>query len=220
MTRLKAVLFDHDGTLVNSEGIGLDLWRKVLPQFDANLTDEEYQQHFVGIPSSQSIAAFVSRHGIDAMPQDILAQKQALMHAYLREKAFPLMPGAGQAVEALKAADLRLAVVTGAGSTDGVLSTLRHYGWSHTFQALVTADDVERSKPAPDVYLLALARLGVEASEAIAIEDTATGARAAIDAGLRCIAIPHELSKYQDFSHATLVMSSMAEAVQWIKAQL
>jgi beta-phosphoglucomutase-like phosphatase (HAD superfamily) len=83
----------------------------------------------------------------------------------------------------------------------------------------VTADDVPHSKPAPDVYLLAMAQLGIKADEAIAIEDTAAGAQAAVAAGLRCIAIPHELSQHQDFSHATMVMSSMNEAVQWIKNQ-
>jgi HAD superfamily hydrolase (TIGR01509 family) len=219
MTRLKAVLFDHDGTLVNSEGVGLALWRKVLPQYNATLSEAEYQHHFVGVPSSQSIAAFVQRHHIAALPQDILAQKHALMHAYLREQAFPLMPGASDAVEVLKSAGLSMAIVTGAGRTEGVLSTLQHYGWAEAFQAVVTADDVPHSKPAPDVYLLAMAQLGVRADEAIAIEDTAAGTRAAVAAGLRCIAIPHELSKHQDFSHATLVMSSMNEAVQWIKNQ-
>jgi beta-phosphoglucomutase-like phosphatase (HAD superfamily) len=84
---------------------------------------------------------------------------------------------------------------------------------------VVTAADVRHSKPAPDVYLLALARLGVSARDAVAIEDTATGVAAARAAGLRCLAIPHEHSLNQDFSAATAVLKSMQEALQWLKNQ-
>lgn len=214
--RFKSVLFDHDGTLVNSEGIHFGLWCQTLLPHGVNLTEAEYKAHFVGIPSKHSAVDVVRRHGLSVVAHELTRQKEALTQDYLRQQAFPLMPGAHDAVAALRAHGVRLGVVTGAGP-DGIEATLRDHGWRSSFDTVVTAADVPHSKPAPDVYELALARLGLLAHEAVAIEDTATGVAAARAAGLRCLAIPHEHSATQDFSAATVVLKSMAQAMAWLR---
>jgi HAD superfamily hydrolase (TIGR01509 family) len=217
MTRIKAILFDHDGTLVNSEGIHHGIWQQLLAGYGLELSDAEYKAHFVGVPSKESAAALVQRRNLAVNPSQLLKQKEALTKSYLDLQAFPLMPGALEAVAAVQLLGLKLGIVTGAGP-DGLFATLRDYGWSQCFEVVVSGEDVQRSKPAPDVYLLALSKLGIQAHEAIALEDTATGVQSATNAGLVCIAVPHEHSANQDFSMATHVMPSMSHATAWLSA--
>ena len=216
MKKLKSVLFDHDGTLVNSEGIHYRIWCDTLLAYGLLLTESEYKAYFVGIPSKKSSVELVRRHGLKVLPEELLEYKEARTLNYLQQSAFPLMPGAKDAVAVLSARGLRLGIVTGAGP-DGVEATLRDYAWRDHIETTVCATDVANSKPAPDVYKLALARLGLSADEAIAVEDTTTGVAAARAAGLRCLAIPHEYSIHQDFTAATTILRSMSEALTWIQ---
>jgi HAD superfamily hydrolase (TIGR01509 family) len=218
MTQLKAILFDHDGTLVDSEPAHLRIWQSVLQMRGLELSEREYQKHFVGVPSTASAAAFIARRQLNIAAPVLNAAKEAATLTYLEQQAFPLMPGAQSAVAQAHALGLKCAVVTGAGP-EGVQATLRHHGWGQSFDVTVSAADVAQSKPAPDVYLLALARLGLKAPEAVAIEDTATGVQSARAAGLICLAIPHAYSAHQDFSNATHIVASLAQAMNWIRAR-
>jgi beta-phosphoglucomutase-like phosphatase (HAD superfamily) len=101
MNPLKSVLFDHDGTLVNSEGIHYAIWCQTLLPLGVNLSEVEYKAHFVGIPSTHSAVDVVRRHGLPMLPQELTRQKESLTHDYLRQQAFPLMPGAHDAVASL-----------------------------------------------------------------------------------------------------------------------
>lgn len=218
MGMLKAVLFDHDGTLVDSEKVHFLLWREALGRHGADLGEAEFCQHFVGIPGMYSTVEAVRRHGLSVAPRELTRQKNELCDSYLRAQAFPLMPGARDAVEVFDQLGLRLGVVTG-GGPEGVQATLREHPWAAAFETVVSAADVAHSKPAPDVYLLALQRLGLRPGEAIAIEDTAAGVAAATSAGLRCVAVAHEHSAHQDFSRAAHVCHAMGEAVRWVLGQ-
>ncbi len=220
MPPLKAVLFDHDGTLVDSEKVHFCFWREALARHGAALEETEFRRHFVGVPGKYATVGAVQRHGLQVTAADLTLQKNALCDAYLASQAFPLMPGVPEAVAALHHRHgLRLAIVTG-GGPEGVLATLRAHPWAaQSFDTVVSAADVEHSKPAPDVYLLALRRLGLRADEAIAFEDTAAGVAAASAAGLRCVAVTHEHSAHQDFSAAAFVCAGMGEALAWLQGQ-
>jgi HAD superfamily hydrolase (TIGR01509 family) len=218
MTHFKAILFDHDGTLVDSEGIHHSLWRQILPEYNINLLEAEYIKYFVGVPCLPSAIALVERHALAVTAQKLAHQKETLTSAYLSDKAFPLMPGASEALALTKALGLQLGVVTGAGS-DGICATLREYGWTDKFDTVVTGSDVANSKPAPDVYQLALAKLNLMPDQAVAIEDTATGVKAAKAAGLICLAVPQRHSMNQDFSAADVVVRSIVDAVDWVRNQ-
>ena len=76
-----------------------------------------------------------------------------------------------------------------------------------------------RNKPAPDCYLLAAQRLGLAPAQCVAIEDTQAGVTSAVAAGMACVAVPHALSRHQDFSRASAVVDSLADAVAWIEAR-
>lgn len=216
--RFKAVLFDHDGTLVESEGRHFALWNQVLAPYGFALTLAQYKDFYAGVPTDSNAADLVERFGVKEAPQVLARLKNESAQAYLQANAFPLMPGVRESIAQLQAAHLRMGVVTGARAY-AINATLRSHDLAAAFETVVSADDVVYSKPAPDCYLLALQRMGLQANETVAFEDTEHGVAAAIAAGLACVAIPTEMSAGHNFSAATVTLPSMQDAVRWALAQ-
>ncbi|MDR7305589.1 HAD family phosphatase [Rhodoferax saidenbachensis] len=216
--RFKAVLFDHDGTLVESEGQHFALWNQVLAPYGFALTLAQYKDFYAGVPTDANAADLVERFGVKEVPEVLARLKNESAQAYLQAHAFPLMPGVRESVARLQAADLRLGVVTGARGY-AIDATLRSHDLAPAFETVVSADDVVHSKPAPDCYLLALQRMGLPAQAVVAFEDTEHGVAAAVAAGLACVAIPTEMSATHDFSAATVTLPCMQDAVRWALAQ-
>lgn len=217
-SRFKAVLFDHDGTLVASEELHFAHWQQVLARHGGALTESLYQRHYAGMPCLDNALDAIQRFGLFADPAVLAEQKNETTRAYLETQAFPLMPGAADAIARCQAAGLRMGVVTGARGFM-VATTLRVYQMASAFETVVSADDVVHNKPAPDCYVLALQRMGLQAHEAVAFEDTEHGVAAATSAGLACVAIPTPMSAGQDFRAATVTLPSMRDAVRWALAQ-
>jgi HAD superfamily hydrolase (TIGR01509 family) len=216
--RFQAVLFDHDGTLVESEGQHFALWNQVLAPYGFVLTLAQYKDFYAGVPTDANAADLVERFGVKEAPEVLARMKNESAQAYLQAHAFPLMPGVRESIAQLQAAELRLGVVTGARAY-AIDATLRSHDLAAAFETVVSADDVVQSKPAPDCYLLALQRMGLSARDAVAFEDTEHGVAAAIAAGLACVAIPTEMSAGHDFSVATVILPTMQDAVRWALAQ-
>jgi HAD superfamily hydrolase (TIGR01509 family) len=217
-SRFKAVLFDHDGTLVASEELHFAHWQQVLARYGAALTESQYQQHYAGMPSVDNAHDAIGRFALSAEPAALSAQKNEVTRDFLAHSAFPLMPDVAASIARCQAAGLRLGVVTGARRFM-VAATLRSHELGPVFETVVSADDVVNNKPAPDGYLLALQLMGLQAHEAIALEDTEHGVAAATAAGLACVAIPTPMSANHDFRAATIVQPTMADAVGWLLAQ-
>jgi HAD superfamily hydrolase (TIGR01509 family) len=113
-------------------------------------------------------------------------------------------------IDAAQGAGVPLAVASSSSSA-WVPGHLERIGLLDRFDAVCTGDQVERGKPAPDVYLLALERLGVGPDRAVAIEDSPTGCRAAVAAGMVAVAVPSEMTRGLEFPDAHHVVHSAAE---------
>lgn len=214
---IKAVLFDHDGTLVDSEPTHWRLWQDVLRTHGAILTEQHYKDYYAGMPTAANAADLAERFAIDRTPAALAEDKYAITRSFLSRSAFPLMPGVREVLPLFQASGLRMAIVTGAGR-NGVAATLKAHSLDGIFETIVTADDVRYSKPSPDCYLLAVANLGLEPEDCVAIEDTEHGVAAAAAAGVACLAVPNEMSKHHDFSRATQVFSDLLSTVAWVTA--
>lgn len=212
---LKAVLFDHDGTLVDSEGVHCRHWQILLADYGITLSDADYRANFAGIPTPANAARLVGEHDFAIDAAELAARKDEITKAHLSTDAFPLMPGAREALERLHAEDMKIAIVTGAGG-HGVRSTVEAHGLGRFVHGIVSGDDVENSKPAPDCYLLALETLGIAACDGLALEDTRNGATAAVAAGLTCCAIPNAYSAHHDFTPAQHRFQDLDTAMGWI----
>lgn len=215
---LKAVLFDHDGTLVDSETTHYRLWAAVLQDYGIAFPEALYQRHHAGVPTVATAVDLVQRYALDVAATVLAEAKHAATRAFLERQAFPLMPGARAAIAAFRHRGLALAVVTGA-SGYGIAATLRAHALHDAFATVVSADDVRHNKPAPDGYRLAMRRLGIGPDACVAIEDTEHGVAAAHAAGIACIALPTPLSVHHDFGHATAVLRDLDAAAAWIAAR-
>jgi HAD superfamily hydrolase (TIGR01509 family) len=185
MNSIEAVVFDLDGVLVDSEQVWDRARRDVVAAHGGTWTDSATTD-MLGMSSREWPVYLVERLGTQLTTEEInAAVVDAMLVEYRRE--LPLLPGAREAVERIGARHtLGLATSSNRPVIDLVL---RELGVADRFAATVSSEEVERGKPAPDVYLEALRRLGVE--HAAAIEDSEAGIRSAHAAGLRVIAVPN-----------------------------
>jgi HAD superfamily hydrolase (TIGR01509 family) len=203
---IRAVLFDLDGLLIDSEGLHFACWRDALASVEFTLTEQCYLDHWTR--AGLGIADFCAGHGISRDP-GLLRQLKARLYERRVLTDLQLMPGARRCLEELLG-HKRLALAT-AGYPEAVNPALEKLGLRPYFQAIVTRHDVQRFKPAPDVFLRAAQRLNVEPAHCLVLEDAEKGVIAAHAAGMKCIAIPTAHTADNDFSLATKVLPSLSE---------
>lgn len=213
---IRAILYDHDGTLVDSETKHFQLWADVLSPLGVELSVEIYKQFHAGLPTPTNAQDIKVRYGLPHTVAELNDMKEQRTHEFLSNEKFPLMPGVAESIDFFRNRKLQLAVVTGAGK-QGVTTSIGRHGLQEAFDEIVSADDVEKSKPAPDSYLLALKKLDIEAHECIAIEDTSHGAQAAQAAGIECVVVPNSMSSNHDFPYAVNVCDNIMQASLWIE---
>ncbi len=205
---IDAVVFDLDGVLIRSE----EIWNEVREQLArerGGRYDERAQRAMMGMSAPEWSRYMHEVVGLPESPDEIVAEVVALMEARYREE-LPLIPGAVEAVELL-AARWPLGV---ASSSNRILIdlVLQLSGLDRFFKATVSSEEVARGKPAPDVYVEACRRLGVEPTRAAAIEDSHAGIASAKAAGMRVIAIPNPSFPPGDeaLAEADVVLESLA----------
>lgn len=206
--RYRAVIFDMDGLLLDTEG----LWDRAEGELFRRHGDAwtfEDKLAVMGTSFDVSARYYAERLGEPAHRGAALVEEmRTLMKAEL-ERRVDAHPGAVELVNRLRELDgVRIGLASNS-SRDLVDVALRRAGLTDAFDAIVTSDDVERAKPAPDIYMRACELLGVEPSEALALEDTAPGIAAAKAAGLTCIAVPQFAET--DVSAADRVVDSLEE---------
>jgi HAD superfamily hydrolase (TIGR01509 family) len=205
---LKAVFFDNDGVLVDTEHLYYAASRAVLAEVGAEVSEAQ----FIDLSLRQGRSVFeLVRDRCDAAAIEALRQRRNARYAALLDAGVPPLAGIVEVLDALHPRT-RLAVVTS--------SNPEHFDAIHAgsgllryFEFAITNRDYARSKPHPDPYLTALARAGCRADEAIAIEDSERGLAAARAAGLRCIVVPRGLTRGGRFDGAHRVLDSTREIV-------
>jgi HAD superfamily hydrolase (TIGR01509 family) len=181
-----AVVFDMDGVLLDSGAHHRDAWRQLLADLGAE-PPPEFWRRTIGRPAEEAVAQLLDRPV--AIAEAVALARRKREH-YTRLAARGMLPVAGAPafVERLVAAGVPRAVATSASRHD-VESLLVEIRVRHHFQVIVTAEDVSRGKPDPEVYLRAAAGLGVPAAACLVFEDAVVGVHAARRAGMRVIGL-------------------------------
>lgn len=206
---LKAIIFDFDGTILDTETPDFQCWQSIFSDHGSELEQEIWCQ-------------VVGTTWDHFNPFDYLEEKIGRrvnrddLHKLHREKFHEMivaqapLPGVESALMSARELGLKLAVASSSPRywVEGHLDRL---GLLKHFEALKTADDVTDVKPDPALYTQALEALGVKSTEAIAFEDSVNGVKAAKAAGIYCIAIPNSVTQNLDFQHADCTMESFAE---------
>lgn len=208
---LRGIIFDHDGTLVDSEGVHFSLWRDVLNPLGISFSLEEYLEHHCGVPTLTNAQVIVDQYQLPLSAETLYQQKQAALAGWLKIQPFPLMQGAREAMVRCKSAGLRIGIATGASDTELNSSMIAHH-LQPLVDASTTRDQVSHSKPAADTYTRTLKQLQLNADDVIAVEDSATGLASAKAAGLRCIVVAYAFAAGQDLSAADYTVANLSDA--------
>lgn len=209
-----AVVFDFDGTLADTEWPIFERARAAAAGLGADLTPELWAAHAVGASQQEpwwdDLAPLLGL-SIDQAAFDEAVE--AVTHIPTAFDSAEITPGADPLVRALAATEARLAVASGS-SRGWVEHHLARFGLTPLLPTVVGRDhpEVTAGKPAPDLYRVAVAAVGVDPAHVVAIEDTVRGIESARAAGVGAIvAVPSRLTAHQDLSTADLVVASLAE---------
>jgi HAD superfamily hydrolase (TIGR01509 family) len=205
---IDALVFDFDGLLMDTETTSLRVWQHLWQSYGLELDVATFFAPHGGDVVAERYAALAAAVG----PDYDQAASHARRLAYRDElhAALELADGIPAWLDEARDLGLRLAVAS-SSPRFWIEDHLSRIGYLDRFELLACGDEVDAAKPAPDVYLLALDRLGVAADRAVAFEDTVHGVAAARAAGLRCVAIPHPNADPALFTDADVLLTSAAD---------
>ncbi|MCF2857872.1 HAD family phosphatase [Pseudoalteromonas sp. SMS1] len=213
---IQALLFDFDGTLVDSETLHYLSWCEVLKPFQVFIDELTFCNEFSGVPTVKTGHILQQRYSLPETA-NVLAQKKNLQFIETAKSHKPILMPHARDVLARCATRFKLALVTGSTRAEAI-PVLLHYDLLELFDSVVCKDDVQHPKPHAEPYLKALNDLNINAQQAIALEDSHTGLTSAVDAEVRTIVIPHQHSQQQDFSKATWLCANLEAAYEVITA--
>jgi len=205
---IKAIVFDFDGTVLDTESAAYDAFCDVFREHGLELSLERWA---LGIGTWGAYDPYADLEEGLGRAIDRRAVRERFEAACAeRIRGLAIRPGVMETLEEARRRGLRIGLAT-SSYRRSVEPHLREYGLLDYFEAIHTADEVAKVKPDPALYRLALESFGVNGSEAVAIEDSVNGLRAAKAAGLHGLAVPNELTAFMDFSEADLLLPSLAE---------
>lgn len=205
--RMKALLWDNDGVLVDTEPLYFEATRKALAEVDVELGLDDYRD--LSLRQGRSCFDLARAAGVaDAEIDRLRRGRDAAYHARV-SAGVDLIEGVRETLGLLHGR-LPMAIVT-SSRPENLHAAHRHHRIDVFFDLVVASGDYARSKPHPDPYLEGASRLGVAPDDCVVVEDSQRGLESAVAAGMRCFVIPNALTRHGDFSAAHRVLSSIRE---------
>lgn len=206
---LRAVIFDLDGTLLNTEELYWDCGSQLLARRGHTVTRELLDQ-MMGRPSRIALQIMIDWHRLDATVPQLQAETKEIF-ATLLETRLALMPGVLELLDALESRGVPRAIAT--SSSRGFLDdALRRLNLTERFDPTFTADDVTEGKPHPEIYQRTAASLGLDPAETLVLEDSANGCKSAVAAGAFTVAVPGEHSRAHQFDGVAFIADGLLDA--------
>jgi HAD superfamily hydrolase (TIGR01509 family) len=200
---IRAIIFDMDGLLVDSEPLYAEAYAHAFAAFGYKLEKSVFFDYWTS--RGGSVENFLKERGLDFDPKKLRDIKRK-WYADNYERLLKPMKGAGECVKRLSVLPLALCSTS---SIHDILKGLELLGVRELFKVLVTAEDTKRRKPDPEGFIIAARRLGFSPEECLVIEDAEKGILAAKAAGMKVIAVPNKYTRSGDFSRADLVVKDL-----------
>ncbi len=206
---IRGVIFDMDGVLLDTERFYTEVTQEIVGRF-GRVFDWSIKAEMVGRPAIESARHLVQVLALPITPEQYLSEREARLQELLAT-AEP-MPGAVELVRALHRRGIPSAVATSSTRDFFALKTRRHAAWFDLFDAIIVGDDgrVGRGKPAPDIFLVAAAELGIAPQDCLVVEDSPAGIAAARAAGKQSLAVPDPGMDTARLAAADLLVTSLA----------
>ncbi len=208
MSDPRAVVFDMDGLMFNSEDVyhcvGTELMRRRGCEYTSELSEA-----IMGRPPQACFETMIRWHALNERWEAMAAESEQIYVSIL-DDLLETMPGLFELLDALEAAGVPKAICT-SSSRRLLEATLSRFQLEPRFAFTLTAEDIIQGKPHPEIYLKAADRFAIQPDQMLVLEDSQTGVRAAAAAGALVVAVPGEHSRNQDFREATLVIDGLAD---------
>lgn len=213
---MQAIIFDFDGTIIESEGPDYQAWREIFQAHGCTLPLEMWIKYIGTAAGTFDPYKLLEEQSGQAVDREAI---RAVRRPRFRElvAAQPLRPGVEALMDAADTHGIPLAVAS-SSTREWVEWNLTQRNLRHRFQFVHTVDDATRGKPDPELYLMTVAALGVEAAATVALEDSYNGMLAAKRAGLACVVAPNVMLQGEAFVEADLVVGSLVE-VEFVQLQ-
>lgn len=185
---IKAVIFDMDGLMIDSERVTFECYQEILKGMNLTM-DEEFYKTLLGKPLKGIYQIFYDVYGNDFPIEDVIKDVHALMAQRFETEGVPVKTGLKSLLEYLKINNYKTIVAT-SSNRDRVDTILALAQITDYFDDSICGDEVTKGKPNPEVFLKSCQKLGVSVDEAIVLEDSEAGIQASYDAGIKVICIP------------------------------
>ena len=211
---LKAVIFDMDGVVADSEPLHLKAENMTLSPYKVQITQEDCLE-FMGRSSKQLMASLIQKYSIKVDLEEIfLKHKENLLQLYKNE--ITPIKGSLSLLQWFKEKKYPLALAS-SSSTQLVESVIKNFRIDDIFDAVVTGSEIKKFKPAPDIFLEAAVRLSVEPEKILVIEDSAAGVTAAKSAGMYCVGFRSPHTPGQDLRRADLIIDDFTVFLEMLQ---
>jgi HAD superfamily hydrolase (TIGR01509 family) len=204
---IKAVLFDMDGVLADTEPLHEQATREVLKQHGISLSSEEYA-NCMGTGAENTFRSILAAHNLTGIDIAKLVGEKAKIYIEL-SKNVKEVPGAKELVSTISG-KMKIGVVS-SSSRDKVITMLKKLHLRPYFEVIIAREDVAMAKPHPEPYMCAAERFKIKPDTCVAIEDAYNGLLSAKAAGMNCIVLRTSNARYVDFSKADLIVSNLGE---------
>ncbi len=213
LTRMRSqrygAIFDFDGVLVDTEPIYFMAMQEMAKKRGKDFT-LKIKKEVMGTGGLMSMKIMKERLALLEKPEELLAERGEIYGKLLKRQRIRPMPGLFKVLSLLNEMGFEKAIAS-SSRREWIELALKELNIVKEFKVIVSGEEVKEAKPAPDIFLLAVLRLGLKKERCFIIEDTLVGVAAAKRAGIRCIAIPNQYNRDEDFSQATLVIKSLEE---------
>lgn len=215
MAKFKALFFDLDGTLVDSEHFHFNTWNELLAESDVQLTYTDFLKNYAGIPLPGNAVRLKELYAIETPLEELISRKEVLTVERLKTSVIELMPFVQDTMDYFFSKGIPMALVTASKRPD-VDEMFSKNGLAKFFRFLVTRSDVKNSKPDPESYNLAAEKSGFAKEECLVFEDTLNGLRAAKAAGLTCFVVQANTEDHEKLAAADKIFLNFEEARDYL----
>lgn len=191
---MRAVLFDFDGVVVQSERLHMKTFLQLLEPYGVKVAEERWYREFAGTGSRHIFEVLCSEFRVPEDVGALVERRKKIYEAHVRAGELKETPGVRQFLLLLREKGVKAAIVSGSHRTN-VAVALAVLGLEGMFELIVSGDDLPQRKPDPEPFLRAARKLGVRPSECVAVEDSPSGSRAALAAGMRLVVVRSPASK-------------------------
>jgi HAD superfamily hydrolase (TIGR01509 family) len=206
---IRALIFDFDGLILDTEGPDYRAWLEIFREHGHELPFDLWSGVIGRAGDYFDAVEHLEGQLGQSLDRDAIRKRHKTRHLELIEEE-AVLPGVLEYLDEARRLGLKLAIASSA-SRVWLTDHLSRLGLEEHWQTIHSRDEVARAKPDPDLYLAALRALGVEPEEAIALEDSPNGVKAARAAGIFCVAVPNPLTARLDLSEANLQLSSLQD---------